>query len=60
MATADKILLGYGTCATGRGGHRLGLTRGGSAFLVERIRKLKQTAIKARWRKIVLTEKSLN
>lgn len=34
MATADKILLGYGTVTVG--GTPIGLTRGGSAFLVER------------------------
>lgn len=34
MATADKILLGYGTVTIG--GTPVGLTRGGSAFMVER------------------------
>lgn len=34
MATADKILLGYGVVSVGN--TPIGLTRGGSAFLVER------------------------
>ncbi len=34
MATADKILLGYGVVSVGAA--PIGLTRGGSAFLVER------------------------
>lgn len=34
MATADKILLGYGVVAVGA--TPIGLTRGGSAFVVER------------------------
>lgn len=34
MATADKILLGYGVVSVG--GQPIGLTRGGSAFAVER------------------------
>lgn len=34
MATADKILLGYGVVSIG--GQPIGLTRGGSSFVVER------------------------
>jgi len=34
MATADKTLLGYGTVTVG--GTAIGLTRGGSSFVVER------------------------
>ena len=34
MATADKIALGYGTVTVG--GTAIGLTRGGSEFMVER------------------------
>jgi len=34
MATADKILLGYGVVSVGA--NPIGLTRGGSAFVVER------------------------